>query len=109
VTRLRFRIIDITTLNSPGYTPGGTQADMRVLSSSDFTATLTSGQQLLVRGTTLESPPTQSLGGGLNSTLAVGVVTLSQPLAPGQSISFQWLLGVQQSGSFRFFVSVEAQ
>lgn len=108
VTQLRFRVIDITTLNSPGYTAGGAQADMRVMSSSDFTATLSNGQQVLVRGTTLESPPLQSMGGGLNSTLAVGVVSLSQPLAPGQTINFQWLLGVQQSGSFRFFVSVEA-
>jgi hypothetical protein len=108
VTRLRFRVTDITTLNTPGYSPGGAQADMRVLSSSDFTVTITGGQQVTVRGTTLETPPAQSMGGGLHSTLTVGVISLSQPLAPGQSISFQWLLGVQQSGSFRFFVNVEA-
>ena len=107
VTRLRFRITDITTLNTPGYTPGGPQADMRVLSCTDFTATITGGQQVLVRGTTLEAPPTQGMGGGLHSSLGVGVVSLSQPLAPGQSISVQFLLGVQQSGSFRFFFNVE--
>ncbi|HEU4932650.1 MAG TPA: hypothetical protein VFT48_11250, partial [Pyrinomonadaceae bacterium] len=108
VTRLRFRIIDITTFNTPGYTPGGAQADMRVLSCTDFTATITGGQQVLVRGTTLETPPNQSMGGGLHSSLAVGVVSLSQPLAPGQTISVQFLLGVQQSGTFRFFFNVEA-
>ncbi|MEN3325326.1 MAG: hypothetical protein V7638_133 [Acidobacteriota bacterium] len=108
VTRVRFRIIDITTLNTPGYSPGGPQADMRVLSCTDFTATLTSGAQVLVRGTTLETPPTQAMAGGLHSSLLAGVISLSQPLAPGQSISVQWLLGVQQSGSFRFFVNVEA-
>jgi Big-like domain-containing protein len=108
VTRLRFRVTDMTTFNTPGYSPGGSQSDMRVLSSSDFTATITGGQQILVRGTTLETPPAQAMGGGLHSTLAVGVISLSQPLAPGQTISVQWLLGVQQSGSFRFFVNVEA-
>jgi hypothetical protein len=107
VTRLRFRITDITTLNTPGYTPGGSQADMRVLSSTDFTATITGGQQVLVRGTTLETPPAQSMG-GLLSSLSVGVVSLSQPLAPGQSIRVQFLLGVQQTGSFRFFFNIEA-
>lgn len=33
LTRLRFRIVDITTLNSPGYTPAGAQADLRTLDS----------------------------------------------------------------------------
>ncbi|HEU4510624.1 MAG TPA: Ig-like domain-containing protein [Pyrinomonadaceae bacterium] len=108
VTKLRFRICDVTTLNSPGYTPGGAQADMRVLNSSDFTVTITGGQQVLVRGTTVDTPPAQSMGGGMHSSLQVGVITLAQPLAPGQSIRVQWLLGVQQSGSFRFFVNVEA-
>ena len=108
VTRLRFRVTDVTTLNTPGYSPGGSQADVRILSSSDFTVTITGGQQILVRGTTVETPPSQTMGGGLNSSLAVGVISLSQPLAPGQSISVQWLLGLQQSGSFRFFVNVEA-
>ena len=108
VTRLRFRVTDITTLNTAGYSPGGPQADIRVLSSSDFTATITGGQPILVRGTTLETPPAQAMGGGLHSTLAVGVISLSQPLVPGQTISVQWLLGIQQSGSFRFYVNVEA-
>jgi Bacterial Ig domain len=108
VTRLRFRVTDITTLNTPGYSPGGPQADMRVLSSSDFNVTITGGQQVTVRGTTLETPPAQAMGGGLHSSLSAGVISLSQPLAPGQSIRVQFLLGVQQSGSFRFFFNVEA-
>ncbi len=105
VTRLRFRIIDITTLNTPGYTPGGAQSDMRLLNCNDFTATITGGQQVLVRGTTVEVPPSQSLAGGLNSSMTV---TLAQPLAPGQSISVQLLLGVQQAGTFRFFFTADA-
>jgi hypothetical protein len=108
VTKLRFRIIDITTLNTPGYVAGGGQSDMRVLSSNDVTVSLSSGQNVLVRGTTLETPPSQSSGGGLNTTVNAGVITLSQPLTPGQSINVQFVLGVQQSGSFRFFFNVEA-
>jgi hypothetical protein len=70
--------------------------------------TVTGGQSVLVRGTTVEAPPNQSSGGGLNSSLNVGVISLSQPLAPGQTINVQFVLGVQQSGSFRFFINVEA-
>ncbi|HET6975524.1 MAG TPA: Ig-like domain-containing protein [Pyrinomonadaceae bacterium] len=108
ITKLRFRIIDITTLNTPGYVAGGAQSDMRVLSSTDSMVTVTGGQSVLVRGTTVETPPNQANGGGLNSSLNLGVVSLSQPLAPGQSINVQFVLGVQQSGSFRFFFNVEA-
>jgi len=108
VTKLRFRVSDITTLNTLGYVAGGSQSDMRVLSSNDVMVTITGGQSVLVRGTTLETPPNQPNGGGLNSTLNAGAITLSQPLAPGQSVNVQWVLGVQQSGSFRFFVNVEA-
>ena len=108
VTKLRFRIIDITTLNTPGYVAGGSQSDMRVLSSTDSMVTVTGGQSVVVRGTTVESPPNQPGGGGLNSSLNVGVISLSQPLAPGQSINVQFVLGVQQTGTFRFFMNVEA-
>jgi hypothetical protein len=61
-----------------------------------------------VFGTTLEQPPTQPSGGGLNSTLSAGTITLGTPLAPGQSINLQFLLGVQHSGNFKFFFNVEA-
>jgi len=108
VTLLRVRIYDITTLNTPGYVPGGAQADMRALTSGDVTVTLTNGTQVLVRGTALESPPSQPNGGGLNSALGVFAYSLAQPLAPGASTNVQFMLGVQQSGSFRFFINVEA-
>ena len=61
-----------------------------------------------VFGTTLEQPPTQSIGGGLNSSLSAGTITLPTPLAPGQSINLQFLLGVQNPGNFKFFFNVEA-
>jgi hypothetical protein len=56
----------------------------------------------------LEQPPTQPNGGGVNSTLAVGVVTLAQPLGPNQAVNVQFLLGVQQTGTFRFLIITEA-
>ena len=62
----------------------------------------------MIQGTTLETPPAQPNGGGFNSTVAAGVITTSVPLAPGRSIALHFLLGVQQGGSFRFLVNVEA-
>ncbi len=114
ITRLRFRVIDITTLNSPGYLPppGNGQADLRAITSTDVTIRPTgctsTSCDLLVRGTTLEQPPTQALGGGLNSSLSAGTVTMAQPLAVGATINVQFVLGVQQSGRFRFFVTVDS-
>jgi hypothetical protein len=108
ITRLRFRLVDLTTLNTPGYVPGGTQADMRAFNSGDVTVAVTGGQSVLVRGTTVETPPNQPNGGGLNSTMNVGAISVAQPLAPGQSISVQFVFGLQQSGTFRFFFNVEA-
>ena len=129
LTRLRFRIVDLTTY--PAALPG--LADMRVLTSSDSLVTVTGGNTVLVHGMVLENPASQSHGGGLNSSLALpgiapslqrggvrlsggpskgvkagGAITLAAPLAPGQSVSVQFLLGVQQTGSFRFYISVEA-
>jgi hypothetical protein len=111
VTRLRFRIVNITTF--PSLT--GT-ADLRAISSSQVTATCQSeggtphlcsdnaSPQTTIEGTTLETDAQgQPNGGGLNSTLS-----LATPLAPGASVNVQFLLGVEQNGTFRFFVNVEA-
>ena len=105
ITRLRFRMADLTTLNAPGYTAGGSQADLRVLNSGDALINLSNGTSAIVRGTTVETPPTQTMGGGLNSNVTV---SLSQPLAAGASMYIQIVTGVQQGGSFRFFVNSEA-
>jgi hypothetical protein len=61
-----------------------------------------------VQGTTLEQPPTQPNGGGINSSMAAGTVTLATPLANGASVNVQFLLGVQTTGTFRFLVIIEA-
>ena len=118
VTRLRFRIVDISSLSVPGGI-----ADLRVLTSADVPGGVTVNDSatclasngvattpctVVVRGTTLEMPPTQASGGAHNSTVSAGTVTLATPLAPGASINLQFLLGVQQTGSFKFFFNVEA-
>jgi endonuclease G len=103
VTQLRFRVINMTTYPSPaGY------ADMRAITSGPVTVTVTGGASKNVLGTTLETPPTQPKGGGNNSTLAAGTITLNSPLADGASMDLQFVLGVQNGGVFRFYVNVEA-
>ena len=104
VTALRFRIVDLTTKGSPGE--GLNQADLRAVDSSDVEVTTSDGV-LTVLGTLVEQPPGQeNLGGGLNSTF---VVTLPEgALDTGATLDVQLLLGVEQGGSFRFFVNAEA-
>ncbi len=36
------------------------------------------------------------------------IVTVGTPIANGASINVQFVLGVQQSGNYRFFINVEA-
>jgi hypothetical protein len=115
VTKLRIRVVDIST----AFVSGGT-ADLRLLSSSNVTVSVndaatctaagfaTKPCNVTVVGTTLETPPSQPLGGGFNSSVTTGTITLGTPLAPGASVNLQLLLGVQTTGSFKFFFNVEA-
>jgi hypothetical protein len=102
ITRLRVRVVDIT-----GYPYVAGTSDVRAINSTSTVVTRSDGSNVLVRGTTLETPPAQINGGGWNSTLSSNDVTLSTPIYPNQGISLQFLLGVQQSGYFRFFIVVE--
>ncbi len=61
-----------------------------------------------VQGTTLEQPPSQPNGGAFNGTYSAGTITLATPLANGASINVRFLLGIQQTGTFKFFINVEA-
>jgi len=101
VTRLRFRVVNITTFNN--RTAG--QADMRVLSSTGQVIDSAGNTVVTVNGLTLEPPP-QPNGGGMNSSLTV--VLPGGGLSPGNTIDVQFLLGVQEQGNFSFFVNVEA-
>jgi hypothetical protein len=100
VTRLRFRLIDVTT----GPAPAGT-ADLRAVTAQPTQTVTTSVGSVTVNGTALETPPLQPNGGGINSTVSVNLPT---PLANGQSIAVEWLMGVKQGGTFRFYVDIEA-
>jgi hypothetical protein len=103
ITRLRFRVVDITTTPEPGA------ADLRVIGGSgNFNANTASGGSATIERLTLEQPPVQPVGGGFNSTLSANTITLAQPLVPGASINVEFLLGVQRDGTYRFFVNVEA-
>ena len=117
VTRLRFRIIDFSTFPNPSSAPG--YADLRARTSSATPAVpdvvMITGTNpacpantCTVQQTTLEEPPSQPNGGGFNSTLSVGSVTLGTPIPNGGQINVQFLLGIQSTGTFKFFINVEA-
>ena len=61
-----------------------------------------------VEGTALEQPPSQPNGGGFNSSMNVGTITVGTPLANGAAIDVRFLLGIQQTGNFRFYLNIEA-
>ncbi|HJQ31504.1 MAG TPA: Ig-like domain-containing protein [Pyrinomonadaceae bacterium] len=110
VTRLRFRITN--TLN-PATTVGA--ADLRALSATTNVVSVndpaTCGGpapcNVTVIGTTLEQPPTQGSGGGVNSTLDVGSVSSATPLLPGASVNVRLLMGVQTAGKYHLSIVVE--
>jgi hypothetical protein len=109
VTRLRFRVIDLTTFPAPSGI-----ADLRPRTSTAVVVTVdrppcgSGTSNVTVQGTTLEQPPSQLNGGGFNSSMSAGTVTLATPLANGASIDIRFLLGLQQTGSFKFYVNMEA-
>ena len=109
VTRLRFRIVDITTFPAPSGT-----ADLRHRTSTAVVVTVdrppcgSGTSNVTVQGTTVEAPPSQPNGGAFNSSWSAGTVTLATPLANGASIDIRFLLGVQQTGIFKVLLDIEA-
>ena len=109
VTRLRFRVIDLTTFPAPSGI-----ADLRPRTSTAVVVTVdrppcgSGTSNVTVQGTTLEQPPSQPNGGGFNSSMSGGTVTLATPLANGASLDVRFLLGIQQTGSFKFYFNIEA-
>jgi hypothetical protein len=106
VTRLRFRVVEITTAPAPDLAT----AILAVTSSSNSTEASPCGPSVTIKGLTLEDTPVpvQPQGGGQNSILSAGTITLATPLANGSSISVNFLTNVVKAGQFRFFVNVEA-
>jgi hypothetical protein len=107
VSRLRFRVIDITTLGTPANECGGC-ADVRALTSFDGAST-SGGQPVTVRGLRLEEPPSQPAGGGMNASVSADFITLSSPMLPGEILHIEFKLGVMRTGTFRYYVAIEAQ
>ena len=106
VIALRYRVVEITTLTGAPLPPG--VADLRVLNSPTQTIDLTDLSSVTGQALTLQTPAAQANGGGLNSSLAEGVITTTAPLANGASTVVEFNLGVQTTGLFRFYVVVEA-
>lgn len=106
VTRLRFRVVQITT--NQASAPAG-QADLSVLDGSgSFIVNLTGGGTDTVQRLALEQPADAVLGGGHNAGLLAGTVTSGTALAAGATINVEFLLGVAKGGSYSFLVNVEA-
>lgn len=105
LTRLRFRIIDLSTFPAPTGV-----ADLRARTSPDIVVSVdrppcaSGSSNVTVRGTTLEQPPLQPNAGGFNSSLSVNV---SPGLPDGASIDVRFLLGIQQTGQYKFTVLAE--
>jgi autotransporter-associated beta strand protein len=99
LSKLRFRVADLSTRN--GRQVFGSQAELRVL---DATLEGLSG----LKATRLETAPAQPDGGGINAGLLIdGALTLSAPLASGQSVDVEFLLGVMRGGTYQFILVVE--
>lgn len=109
VTRLRLRVDDIRTFPAPSGI-----SDLRPRTSTSTVVTVdrapcgTGTSNVSVDGTTLEQPPSQPNGGGFNSSLSVGTITLATPLAAGASVDVRLLLGIQQTGNASVRVTAEA-
>ncbi|HEY0078236.1 MAG TPA: ExeM/NucH family extracellular endonuclease [Pyrinomonadaceae bacterium] len=118
VTRLRFRLVNVTTFPAPvgiadlrgltSPTISVTTEDPNVCSTDPTATSTTPPCDVTVRGLTLENAPSQPYGGGLNSTLSAGTIDLANPLPHGSTINVHFLLGAAQNGTFQFFITVEA-
>ena len=120
ITRLRFRIIDLDTFPAasgfadlrPRTSGAVVVAGINDAVTCAFTgAPATPPCSATVNGTTLEqatTPLNQPNGGGFNSSMSAGTITLGTPLANGASINLQFLLGIQQTGNFRIYLNIEA-
>ena len=102
ISRLRVRIVHLTT-----FPATGSSADLRPRTSPSVVVSLSGGGNTTVRGTTLEQPPVQSNGGGFNSSMSAGTVTLASPLVSGGSIDLRFLFGVQAQGKYSVCAVIE--
>jgi hypothetical protein len=104
ITRLRFRVTDLSTY---GYRTDS-EADLRLISSPDINVTLGDNSVVAVKGTSFEAVPAGFSEGGVNSTASVQSVTPAHPLAPGATVSVQFLFNVRIEGQYRFAFEAQA-
>lgn len=111
VTNLRFRFVNLTTLNSENQTGSVPQADGRVLSSGGRTGIRRTGAQsdVIFTPMILDAPPSSTANGGLNSTLRVIPQDGITSFGAGASRDVEFLFGINspRGTRFRFAVIVE--
>jgi hypothetical protein len=116
ITRLRFRVIDLTTFPAPSGiadTRPRTSTAVVVGGVTDAATCAATGTPatppctITIQGSTLEQPPSQPNGSGFNGSMSAGTITLGTPLANGASLNLRFLLGLQQTGTFKFYVNIE--
>ncbi|MEO8359842.1 MAG: hypothetical protein ABI672_07425 [Vicinamibacteria bacterium] len=105
ISQLRIRVANVTTLNSPGYVPAGTQADFRLIGSSDVAIAVPGAVTAL--GTTQQAPTGPPFDGGYNATASVTLP--GGTLANGSAVYVNVAMRYQQAGSYVYFVSGEAK
>ncbi|WP_313913187.1 hypothetical protein [Tahibacter sp.] len=99
LTRLRYRVDDISTFPAPTGV-----ADLRPITSPNLSVTVdrppggSGTSSTTVFGATLEQPPSQPNGGGFNSSFNI---PLAADLAPGASIDVNFRFGLQQTGEYK--------
>lgn len=99
LTRLRYRIDDISTFPAPSGT-----ADLRAITSANTVVTVdrppcgSGTSNATAFGTTLEQPPSQPNGAGFNASFNI---PLAADLAPGASIDVNFRFGIQQTGEYK--------
>lgn len=103
LTALRFRVINLSTFPAPSGA-----ADLRPMTSFAVSVPLTGGGGAVAEGTDLDQPPLQPNGGGFNSSIRGSIVNLINPLPDGVSVSFNFLMGIQQTGCYSLALVAEA-
>jgi len=92
IVALRFRVAAISTRVGGTVAPGA--SDLRALTSASSTITLADTTTRTAQALTLQTPATQTDGGGVNSSLAEAVITTTAPLANGATTYVEFNFGV---------------
>ena len=110
MTKLRFRIADLTTLYGAGYSPG-VLADWRGITTPDASITLPGPITVAAKGLTLEAPSiaysATGRGAGYNASFTVDLSDIGGSLADGASIYLNVGFRNVKGGGFYFILVPE--